>query len=385
MKRLAIVSTHPVQYNAPIFRSLASYGKLDVKVFYTWEQSKEAVFDPGFGKVITWDIPLLDGYAYEFSKNKSGTKKSKSFWSIQNPTLIQDIKTYNADAILVIGWNYASHLQVMRYFKGRVPVFFRGDSTLLNERKGWRQLIRRFLLTQIYKYVDIVLYVGSANKAYYLKHGLKESQLVYAPHAIDNARFGTESVEAIAWAAGTRDKLGIPAEAKVFLFAGKLEPVKNPELLLSAFTCLTDKEPHLIIVGNGKLEGNLKAKYKKYPNIHFIDFQNQSLMPAVYRMADVFVLGSDSETWGLAVNEAMACGRAVLVSDKVGCAADLVQVGRNGFIFKAGDKEDLLNKLNELRNYPKATLTEMGRASAEIIKNWNYTIICNAILDKLGD
>ena len=138
MKRLAIITTHPIQYYAPLFRLLSERKNIDVKVFYTWgEQSKDKIFDPGFGKVREWDIPLLEGYKYEFITNISTIPGSHHFWGINNPNLIQKINHWNANAVLVIGWNFKSHLRAMIYFKGKIPVLFRGDSTLLDEEKGF--------------------------------------------------------------------------------------------------------------------------------------------------------------------------------------------------------------------------------------------------------
>src|ERR1700752_1695452 len=121
MKKLAIVSTHPVQYNAPLFRLLAERNKIQLKVFYTWSQSESgSIFDPGFGIEKKWDIPLLDGYEHCFVPNTAADPGSHHFTGIKNPGLVNDIKEYQPDAILVYGWNFHSHLKVMRYFKGRV-------------------------------------------------------------------------------------------------------------------------------------------------------------------------------------------------------------------------------------------------------------------------
>src|SRR5438105_951467 len=134
MKKLAIVTTHPIQYNAPLFAMLSSRRKIAIKVFYTWSQAaEEKLYDPGFGIDRSWDIPLLTGYDYCFVKNVSSKPGSHHFWGIQNPTLIGDIKEYDPDAILVYGWSFYSHLKVMRYFKGRKKILFRGDSTLIDD------------------------------------------------------------------------------------------------------------------------------------------------------------------------------------------------------------------------------------------------------------
>jgi glycosyltransferase involved in cell wall biosynthesis len=108
--------------------------------------------------------------------------------------------------------------------------------------------------------------------------------------------------------------------------------------------------------------------------VHFMDFQNQICMPVVYQAADLFCLPSKgpAETWGLVVNEAMACKKAILVSDKVGCAVDLVKPGYNGTIFKAGDVNALTDALIQLTD--KKLLAEMGEHSREIIEGWSIDV-----------
>src|SRR5260370_24848588 len=132
----------------------------------------------------------------------------------------------------------------------------------------------------------------------------------------------------------------------VFLYAGKLQPKKNPGLLLDAFSALKDGS-HLVVVGNGELEVELKRKAETIENVHFMPFQNQSVMPAVYRLGDIFVLPSQGpeETWGLALNEAMASGRAVIASSKAGGACDLVRSGESGGIFESGNRNALVDIL----------------------------------------
>jgi glycosyltransferase involved in cell wall biosynthesis len=380
-KRLAIVTTHPIQYYAPLFKMLTERGKLTVKVFYTWSQSQQgAKFDPGFGKSIEWDIPLLQGYDYAFVNNTSPKPNSHHYSGIINPTLNTEIQEWNPDAILIIGWNFNSHLKCMRYFHKKVPILFRGDSTLLAEQLGPKLLIRTFFLKWVYRYIDYALFVGTNNKKYFLRHGVKENQLIFAPHAVDNERFyDTDNIfanDAKRW----RYNLGIMENDLVFLYAGKLEYKKDPELLLNAFNNITDTSIHLIIVGNGPLEDKLKKKYKSVKNLHFIDFQNQSQMPAVYRLGDTLVLPSKGpvETWGLSVNEAMASSRSIIVSDRCGCGIDLVKDNFNGFIFRRTNLKNLISKMMLIINN-RSRLHEMGNASLEIIKQWSFEKICLAL------
>ncbi len=381
MKKLAIITTHPIQYYAPVFKLLHQRQQMAIKVFYTWGENAVKKYDPGFNKEIEWDIPLLDGYPYEWVVNTSKNVGSHYFNGIMNPRLIDQINEWQPDALLVYGWGYRSHLKVLRHFKNKIPVFFRGDSTLLDYMPRSKSILRTALLKWVYRNVDHAFYVGLNNKAYFKKYGLKDEQLTFAPHAIDNDRFaGLRKTESDA----LRYKAGIPADAILVLFAGKLEEKKAPSLLLDAFLQLKQVNLHLLFVGNGQLEQQLKETAAGNANIHFMDFFNQSLMPVVYQACDLFCLPAKGpgETWGLAVNEAMACGKAILVSDKVGCAADLVSDNSNGYVFKAGDITDLILKLKKLTEN-KETLLRYGEQSLIVIRDWNFVNIAKAIEGRL--
>lgn len=377
MHKLAIITTHPIQYYAPIFRLLNSEQKVEVKVFYTYEKVKD-VFDEGFGKSFTWDIPLLDGYNYTFVSNNGNIKKG--FWNVSNPTLNKEIEDWGATAVLIFGWNFRSHLSAMRYFKGKIPVLFRGDSTLLDE-VGWlKKMLRRLFLSWVYKYVDYALYVGKANKKYYQYCGLKENQLVFAPHAIDNERFSQLTTIQQDFIHQTHTQFGVKANHIGIVFCGKFQQKKNPSLLIEAFKKLSNINCHLFMVGNGELEDELRKQAKGYNNIHLLPFQNQSLMPAVYRLGQIFCLPSSGpgETWGLAVNEAMACKRTVIVSDKCGCAEDLVTNGENGFAFNNNDATLLSSILQKVCSN-REDLNRMSESSFTKIQTWNFKNITQSI------
>lgn len=378
---LAIITTHPIQYYAPVFQLLHQRNIVPIKVFYTWGSESITKHDPGFNKAITWDIPLLDRYPYTFVKNTSIQPGSHHFKGIVNPDLIAQLEALQPDAILIFGWAYQSHLKVIRYFKNKIPVLFRGDSTLLDDQKGLKAIARTLLLRWVYSHIDHAFYTGTNNKTYFRKFGLKEKQLTFAPHAIDNARFAeprnSETHK-------LRQQLGISTEAILILFAGKFEGKKNPLLLLEAFNQLKADNCYLLFVGNGPLESQLKQTAATNANVRFLGFQNQAYMPVVYQAADLFCLPSQGpgETWGLAVNEAMAAGKAVLVSDKTGCAIDLVKNDYNGAIFRSNNLTDLTNQLKQLVN-KKSLLVNYGFNSKQLIKSWNFEMIGEAIEKKM--
>lgn len=370
-QRLAIVTTHPIQYYAPLFRTLADRDALDIHVFYGWKGATDTAYDPGFEKDVQWDVSLLDGYDHTFVPNRSSDPGSHHFRGLINPDLLPEIESWGPDALLVFGWAYQSHLRALLHFSREVPIFFRGDSTLLDEGGGARTLLRRLFLRWVYRHVDVALYVGENNRAYFEAHGLEEESLAWVPHAVENDRFArVEDGEQRArhW----RREIGISDEEVVFLFAGKFEPKKAPDTLLDAFVRCSRDDVHLVFVGSGPMEEELHGRGKERPNVHMLGFQNQSRMPVVYRLGDVFVLPSrgPGETWGLAVNEAMACGRPVVVSDRVGCAPDLVDDGETGCVFPAEDTEALVRVIDRLADDENCRC-RMGRAARNRIEEWS--------------
>lgn len=377
MKKLAIVCTHPIQYYAPVFKLLTDRNRIDVKVFYTLgEEQSTNKHDAGFGRTIEWDLPLLTGYAWRFLKNVSRRPGTERFSGICNPDAIAEISAYAPDAILIYGWSNKSHLSLIKYFKNKIPVIFRGDSTMLDQQSRFKGFFRKLFLKWVYRHIHRALYVGSANKQYFLELGVSHDRLIFCPHAIDNDRFSKANPAEVL---KLRRELGLGSEDRLVLFAGKLEPKKNPAVLLQAISDLKLANVHLLVMGNGVLQIDLKNRFGNCRNIHFRNFENQSKMPVIYHACDVFCLPSrgPGETWGLAVNEAMAAGKAVIVSTKVGCAADLVRE-ENGLVFETECLSSLKQALESILNN-KDKLVVMGENSARIISRWSFEMQVVAI------
>ena len=376
MKKLAIITTHPIQYYAPVFKMLAM--QIDVKVFYT-AGAMRSTYDTGFKQDVVWDLPLLEGYNYEFLKNTAKDPGSHHFNGVMADNAISRIVDFGPDTLLIYGWAYKGHLKILRHFKNKVAIVFRGDSTLLDPSPFWKSTLKAILLKWVYSHVNHALYVGFHNQAYYKKHGLSELQLSFVPHAIDNERFATPREKE---AQQLRKKLSIPNEDILVLFAGKFETKKDPLALLDAYVSLESTTIHLLFVGNGELESKLKSGVKEsgLTTIYFLPFQNQQQMPVIYQACDLFCIPSKGpgETWGLAINEAMAAGKAILSSAMTGAAIDLVD-STNGGIFD-NTADDLKSKLKQLTQ-SKTQLTKLGKASAIKIKDWNFEAQVRGIIN----
>lgn len=372
MKKLAIITSHPIQYNAPWFRHIAAQPGIDLKVFYLWDFGMTNRVDPGFERAVTWDIPLLDGYAHELVPNVSKEPGTMRFTGLQNPELTRRVQAFGPSAVLLLTYNYASTHRFLWTWRSS-PLFFRGDSHRLVPRTGVKEWVRREVLTRMMKRFSAFLYVGAANRRYFLHHGVPEERLFFAPHAVDNARFTAQREATASAAAAWRSVLGIAEEQTVVLCAGKFEPKKRLPDLIQAFRRADVPGSVLLLVGSGPDEAAIRALAAGHPSIRFAPFQNQLLMPRTYAAADLFVLASQgpSESWGLAINEAMCLARPVIVSSHVGCAEDLVEPGQNGLVFPSGDVPALTRCLKEALA-DRDRLRAWGQRSREIVARYSY-------------
>ncbi|MBS0209202.1 MAG: glycosyltransferase family 4 protein [Planctomycetes bacterium] len=386
-RRLAFVVSHPIQYYVPMYRQLAARGDLDVRVFYTWHAGAGPVDDPGFQRAIAWDIPLTDGYEWESVPNTSPRPGTEHFAGLQNPTLSRAVLDWHPDAVHLTGYNYQSHYRLLRDLaRVDIPVMFRGDSHLLSPRPWWWRIARQFALRRVFRLPAVFLYTGKHNHDYYRAFGVPESKLFYCPHSIDAVRFldprGIHEAAATEW----RRELSIADDEVVILFAGKLQEKKQPLALIEAVARAALPNLVLVIVGDGEL----RALAERQVNVlgirtRFLPFQNQSRMPVVYRLADLFVLPSNAdETWGLAVNEAMACGRPALVSDQVGCVPELIKSGVTGDVFPANAIGELANRLVGLATAGRARLREMGHRAEDWSSRLSVEATCAGVLNALA-
>jgi glycosyltransferase involved in cell wall biosynthesis len=356
--RLAIIVSHPIQYLAPLYQRLAARDDIEIKVFFTCHAGEVPVKDLGFNRSFAWDIPLTDGYEHEQVPNTAWDPGTHHFFGLVNPSLVRQVRQWKPDAVQLTGWAWYSHMSALRKFhRLGIPVLFRGDSHLLDGIGGPRWWLKRAVLSRVYSKVARFLVVGQANRKYFEAFGVKANRLCDCPHSIDVARFmGTGKLheeQAAEW----RRQLGLGGHQRTVLFAGKFEPKKRPLELMRAVQMRRNDDLVLILAGGGELEPEIRAMAAESPQRFVVlPFQNQTRMPVVYRLGDFFILPSAyGESWGLAVNEALACGRPVLVSDRVGCAADLID-DSCGRVFSWADSGALERMLDEMSQLDLAAM-----------------------------
>ena len=373
-KLLALLS-HPIQYQAPFFKEISKCSEIDLKVLFCSSWGQDDYKDEGFGKVLKWDIPVLEGYKSEFLSNISPFPDVSTFWGMINPGIIKKIKDEKCDAIWIHGWNsFTNWLSMFTAFSYNVPVLLRAESNLLNESLFLKKILKQIGLKNLFKKVAGLLSIGSYNSEFYKYYGASKEKIFNVPYCVNNDFFISKAKELLPRKSELKKKFGLPLDLPIILFSGKLIDVKRPMNLLKAYAQVFAKyKCALVYVGDGKLRKMLEgyARENNLEFVYFMGFRNQTELPEFYAMSDIFVLPSSSEPWGLVVNEAMCFGLPVIVSDKVGAGGDLVKEGMNGFIYPSCDVSMLAEKLNVLLS-DRAFIQKMGKVSQEVISKWSY-------------
>ena len=352
--KVAFVTSHPIQYQVPVFRELAMRKQIEFTVLFAMLPNS-ASQGVGFGVEFEWDIPLLEGYSYRVLKNVSKLPGVTHYNGCDTPEIEDVLRELRIEAVVVNGWVVKTCLQTLRAAKRLgIPCIVRGEANNLRHRPWWKRLLQR----QLVRRYDAVLPIGSANREFYRSHGVPEAKMFNAPYCVENQRFARAAADAESRRSQLRSRWNIPEDAVCYLYCGKFEHKKHPVELVEAFLqadetrlqAASDPHPiHLLMVGDGALRQQcekLATRHSPLAAITFTGFLNQSQIVDAYVAADILVLSSDAgETWGLVVNEAMACGRPALVSSLSGCCEDLVLPGQTGWRFEFGDWHALTQKI----------------------------------------
>lgn len=367
--RLGILVSHPIQYFVPVYRELATDPRVDLTVIYRTRVGVDAYHDPGFGQTLKWDIPLLEGYRSEFLSAKTALTGFE-------PKVVATLLRHRFDVLILHGYDRLTNLMALAVAKIMgTRVIIRGD-TRLQRHHIQAPFAKRAFKTMLFKLFDGFLAIGSLNRAYYAALGGAPDRIFFAPFCVDNAAFALGDDQRQLQRQRYRAANGLPDASVVVLYASKFSKRKRPGDLISAFARISQQFPEawLVIAGSGEEESALRARVAEFglERVRFVGFQNQSALPALYAASDIFVLPSDEEPWGLVINEVMAAGLPVIVSDEVGAAPDLVSGAGTGIVYPIGDVEALSKALASLLQSEKLRL-DMGAKGRELIRDWGVS------------
>jgi glycosyltransferase involved in cell wall biosynthesis len=401
VKRLAIFTSHPIQYQAPLFRALAATRTVEPTVYFGSRHGLDVAVDAGFGRAFRWDVPLLDGYAHVFLPNVSSAPDVSRFRGVRLSRPADALTRGRHDALLLLGWQTLAHVQMLRAaWSLGIPVIVRGESTLQRSTSGGaRGLARRAvwlpararLYRAAFARVDAFLVIGSRNRDYYRSFGVPEEKMVWAPYGVDNEWFALSDAAREAARSRVRAILGVSPATVVFASSAKLIARKRPIDLLDAVARLRARgaDAYALFIGDGDERSAIerRAASAGVPNaVSISGFVNQRELPEWYAASDALVLPSDSrETWGLVVNEAMAAGLPVIVSDAAGCSVDLVRGGENGFTYPCGDVDALAERLDCIVRLGEQGRRAFGMKSRSIVKDFGIDVVTRAIEQAVDD
>ncbi|HVS82076.1 MAG TPA: glycosyltransferase family 4 protein [Pyrinomonadaceae bacterium] len=386
-KRLAVVTTHPIQYQSPWFRALAEHSDIDLEVLYCHQATPQEQASAGFNVEFDWDVSLLDGYPHRFLRNVARKPSLNGFAGLDTPQISDIVKAEDFDAVIVNGWNYKSAWQAMRAcWRTKTPVMVRSDSHLHTERSLPKKVAKLPLYRWFIPKADACCAVGTWSRDYFLHYGARPERVFIVPHVVDVDFFRKEAGRLRPQRTELRREWQLDEAATVFLFAGKFVEKKRPLDFINAIAGANKNAKTImgLMVGNGPLRQVCEDAVKTTnAPIRFAGFLNQSKMPTAYAAADALVLPSDGgETWGLVINEAMASGKPCLVSDRVGCGPDLIVAGETGDVFPVGDIAALASLLGSYAD-GRSALTGMGAKAEQEASRYSIGAAVEGVMDAI--
>lgn len=341
---LVVLETHPVQYHAPVYRAVQEQFNVPVTAIYGSDFSVAGYLDREFGASFAWDTDLLSGYEAIFlSRVEVGG--AGRYEDVSPKGLRRTLRQVAPSAVLITGYGGRfNRAAVYEALKGGYPILFRGETTdHTRARNQLKAFAREKILSWLYQRCSGLLYIGERSRQHYKRLSCPDGKLYFSPYCVETSPFEVDEQARESLRANTRRELGVGEEKIALLFSGKLSLHKGPDLLLRAVKRLPLTLRHKIIVlflGSGQLREEAQRLAESEPLIatRFLGFQNQTQLSRFYHASDFLVLPSRGETWGLVVNEALHHGLPCIVSEKVGCAPDLIDAGVTGFVFKKSEE-----------------------------------------------
>jgi glycosyltransferase involved in cell wall biosynthesis len=385
--RLAIVTSHVIQYQDPLFKRLAARPDIDLTVIFCSRHGAEPYRDEDMKTTLRWDLDLLAGYRHLFLRNLSTVDFRRGFVRLLNPSILTELDRERYDVVFfMLGWgSLTSWLGFFTCIVKGIPFAIYGDSSFVPDVSDRKARLRAAALRWLFSHTAAFATSGVMNAQYYQHYGADPRRFFLVPWAADNERFERESRLTADERGEIRSRYAIDPEKVLIVFSGKLIPRKDPMTLLRAFAAMEQRDrAALLFMGDGELRDSLLAYTAEHdiPGVNIAGFVNQTEIPRVYGMSDIFALPSLDDPRGTVVNEAMASGLPVVVTDRCGAVGDIVRDGENGFVFAPGDVPGLAARLDRLVA-DAALRKSMSARSRALIAGWDYQKDVEGIVELL--
>ena len=376
--RIAVLATHPIQYQTPLWRYLAADKSVDVHVFFGSDLSVRGYRDAGFGVQVRWDGPMLEGYRHTFL-NSGPSAGAVTFGWPRATGLFRHFQEFEPDVVLLTGYFARFWFDALMVSRCRgIPIVMRHEaSDVAVARSRWKARVRRVVVRSVYSQIHRFAAIGTSAREHLLAHGVAPARIGWAPYCVDSEALEAQVQTWLPQRAALRAKLGIAPTDLGIVFSGKLIDKKHPLLIPQALARLSPEvlsRVHLLVLGDGEQRAELVAQATAIlgNRLHMAGFVNQSELGRWYAAADCLVLPSRQgagETWGLVVNEALQFGLPAIVSAGVGCHRDLVIENETGNVFadsSAAELAGILAKFATLSEAPWKAYRQKTRALARV-------------------
>lgn len=378
--KIAIVAPTPFYYHVPLYRQLAKAPAIDLTIYYCSDETlRGAEVEKMYrskGKMIA-EEDILAGYKYKFLKNYSPFPSYLRWpFGLINPEIWREIKEGKYDAVALQSWtNLTWWLTFLVCLRFNIPVLFMTDSNFFLEPSKSKLKIglKKILLGKfLFKKATGFLTSGTANEEFYKAYRVPEEKMIRMPFSWGYEQLLAKAQKLKLQRENLRKSFGIQKNDFILLFVGRLSKEKSPHILLDAYNQVSFQNKKLFFVGDGPWRPRLEKYINdlKMKKVYFLGFQSREEVLNFYTLADILILPSNDETWGIVVNEAMCFGLPIIVSNRVGAAADLIKDGYNGFIFPAGDSEELASCIEKLIRLSPEERLLFGERSTEVITEW---------------
>jgi len=364
---IAIVSNSHTPYRLHLHRRIVrEIPEVQLHSLYTHETSS-APWQFGGGE----DIGAVMFGKGESSDIQADLKHAAREWR-RGGKIIRWMKEHHVRFVLMMGYNDPGRLRMIRWcHKAGIPCWMFGDSNILGDNAaGMKALVKRIVVRKIVSWCDGILSCGSLGRAYFVKYGADVERCGYFPYEPDYDLIQSLTAEQIEQA---RVRFNLPNGRRRIVFSGRLTQVKRPDLVIDSFAAIAAQRPDwdLLLIGDGVLRQSMESSVpaELRSRVCFTGFMDdQATVSALYRLSDILVLPSDYEPWALVINEAAAAGLAIVSSNIVGAAAELVRDGVNGRVFPPGDLAAMTRCLLEITD--PAKIDAAKAASATVLADW---------------
>lgn len=365
-KRVAVLQTHPTQFDGHVFERISNESGISLKVFYTSKIKTKVEKDSEINKNIRWPNRKLNKYEFEvLNKSLKGIKK-----------FTEEIREF--DLVIASGYNEVVNILATAVSKvNGNKAGLRIDDTFLYRKKenNIKWILKDLVIPLILSVYDFVFPVSNLSREYVIEYGVPKEKALKYPYSVD--------INYLKNAAKRKKERNDIKNNYSALYVSKLVDREDPMTLIKAYNKIKNNYENisLMMVGEGpkrrQIENYIERENIESANLEgYVDYEK---LPSYYEKADVYIHTAKREPWGCSVQEAMALGTPVVASDTVGAAHDMINNGENGFVYKSGSPKDLADSVDEFLSMDSRKKKKMSIKAEKTANEWNHEVAVNSI------